>query len=231
MKERILIVDDDPKIRSLLTDILQEHHYVVAEAKTTEEGWEKVERFRPDLILLDVEVPLKGGLEFCREMKEKETTEGIPIIFLTVRDQQVDRVSALTLGGDDFIVKPFHPKELLIRIEVSLRRALRSQPVPTTLQSGTLHVDVDRRIVRIGGRELHLTPKELELLKFLYINRHKVLTEKAIFDNVWGAHCTSMLSTVYTHVERLRKKMGPHGRKIKTVPGTGFRFDERKGTR
>ncbi len=231
MKERILIVDDDSKISSLLSDILKENHYVVAEAKTTEEGWDQVERFHPDLILLDVEVPLKGGLEFCRQMKEKEETQEIPIIFLTVRDQQVDRVSALTLGGDDFIVKPFHQKELLVRIQIALRRSLRSQPSPTTLKSGTLHVDVDRRIVHIGGKELHLTPKELELLKFLYINRHKVLSEKTIFDTVWGSHCTSMLSTVYTHVERLRKKLGDHGYKIKTVPGAGFRFDERKGSR
>src|SRR3989338_5635140 len=122
MKPYILTIDDDTKICNLLGDILLENAFKVGLAHTTEEAWEKLAMETPDLILLDVEVPMKGGLEFCRELKSKELTQNIPIIFLTVRDQEIDKVSALNLGGDDFITKPFRPKELAARIRVVLRR-------------------------------------------------------------------------------------------------------------
>ncbi|MBI3013108.1 MAG: response regulator transcription factor [Elusimicrobia bacterium] len=227
MKSKILIVDDDSKIASLLSDVLKENDLRPSLARTTEEAWSQVELGDPDLILLDVEIPMKGGLEFCREIKSKDAYRHIPIIFLTVRDQEVDRVAALTMGGDDFIVKPFRPRELVARISVALRRSAGNQPPPTTIKAGPLYIDMDRRVVKIHRKEVHLTPKELELLTVLYSNRHRVMSEKMIFDQIWGAHCSSMLSTVYTHIERLRKKLGEHGIKIKTVPGTGFRFEER----
>ena len=228
MNAKILIIDDDHKICSLLSDILKDQDFRVAQAHTTEEGWEQLELVEPDLILLDVEIPIKGGLEFCREVKEKDRYRQIPIIFLTVRDQEVDRVAALNLGGDDFIVKPFRQRELFARIHVALRRAARYESSLSMIRSGTLYVDLDKRVVQVNNRDVHLTPKELELLKLLYINRHKVLSERAIFDQIWGSHCASLLSTVYTHIERLRRKLGDHGSKIRTVPGKGFRFDERK---
>lgn len=231
MKEKILIVDDDAKICSLLSDILKDNEYRITVAKTTEEAWDQVVLTQPDLILLDVEIPLKGGLEFCREIKGNERFRTIPVIFLTVRDQEVDRVAALNIGGDDFIQKPFRQRELIARIQVTLRRSEVYQPLASNIRSGTLFIDLDRRQVQNNNRSVHLTPKEFELLKLLYTNRHKVLSERSIFDQVWGSNCTSLLSTVYTHVERLRKKLGEHGNKIRTVPGTGFRFDERKKER
>ncbi|OGR55735.1 MAG: hypothetical protein A2034_00345, partial [Elusimicrobia bacterium GWA2_38_7] len=191
MNAKILIIDDDHKICSLLSDILKDQDFRVAQAHTTEEGWEQLELVEPDLILLDVEIPIKGGLEFCREVKEKDRYRQIPIIFLTVRDQEVDRVAALNLGGDDFIVKPFRQRELLARIHVALRRAARYESSLSMIRSGTLYVDLDKRVVQVNNRDVHLTPKELELLKLLYINRHKVLSERAIYDQIWGSHCAS----------------------------------------
>ena len=110
MKEKILIADDDSKIRSLLSDILRDSNLRVVEARTTEEAWEKITAEKPSLILLDVEIPLKGGLEFCRELKEKDPYQNIPVIFLTVRDSEIDKVTDLNIGADDFITKPFRPR-------------------------------------------------------------------------------------------------------------------------
>lgn len=228
MSKKILVVDDDPKIGDLLSDILEENDFQVEVAPSTEDAWEKVIRLDPDLILLDVEIPLKGGFEFCREIKEKEPYQRIPIIFLTVRGQEMDKVSALTLGGDDFIVKPFQQRELLARIHVALRHSLYFQNYTARGRSGSLLIDFERRTVQINNHELQLTPKEFDLLKILYTNRHRVLTDKEIFTHVWGSHSHSLFSTVYTHLNRLRKKLKEHGEKIRTVQGTGFRFDERK---
>ncbi|OGR83642.1 MAG: hypothetical protein A2902_03110 [Elusimicrobia bacterium RIFCSPLOWO2_01_FULL_64_13] len=229
MKGKILIVDDDPKICDLLTDILRNDHFRVSTAKTTEDAWEKVLSIRPDLILLDVELPLKGGLEFCREIKEKEPTQQIPIIFVTVRDQEIDKVSGLNLGADDFITKPFRPKELIARVNVVLRRyAAMQHPTFNVVKSPILTIDFGRRVVQADQKDVHLTPKEFEILELLFKNRRRVLSDKLIFDHVWGANCNSLISTVYTHIDRLRKKLFPYGVKIKSVPGVGYRFDQRK---
>jgi DNA-binding response OmpR family regulator len=227
MRSRILIVDDDTKICSLLSDILKEHNdFSVKLAHTTEEAWEEIAAESPDLVLLDVEVPLKGGLEFCREMKQKELTQNIPVIFLTVRDQEIDKVSALNLGGDDFITKPFRPKELVARIRVVLRRysALKSTQI---VQQGDLLIDFDKRMLRIRDKDVHLTPKEFNLLEFLYKNRHRVVSDKMIFDALWGSGSGSLIATVYTHMDRLRKKLNVYNSLVKTVSGVGYRFDGR----
>src|SRR5437868_2981483 len=144
MAPKILIVDDDTKICALLSDILKETNFKIAIAHTTEEAWDRIAVDPPDLLLLDVEVPLKGGLELCRELKQKDATQDIPVIFLTVRDQEIDKVSALNLGGDDFITKPFRPKELVARIKVVLRR-FTDRRSPLVIQSQRILIDFDRR--------------------------------------------------------------------------------------
>ncbi len=228
MSKYILIVDDDIKICSLLSDILKENQFRVGVCHTTEEAWEKVLNGAPDLILLDIEVPAKGGLEFCRELKEKEPMSQIPVIFLTVRSQEMDKIAALNLGGDDFMTKPFSPKELLARIQVAFRRSQLLHQTSSKYSSGSLSIDFDKRTVQINRREVHLTPKELNIFRLLYNNRHRVMTDQEIFDHVWGSHCNSMPATVYTHINRLRKKLKEHDYKIKTIAGAGYRFDERK---
>ena len=226
MKEKILIADDDPKICSVLSDTLKESGFKTVVAHTTEEAWERLVNENPNLILVDVEIPLRGGLEFCRQVKEKELYQQVPVIFLTVRDQEIDKVSALNLGADDFITKPFRSKELVASIRVVLKRYGNLWP-SFILQSDSLFIDFDKRIVRINRKNVHLAPKEFEILKLLCKNRHKVLSDRTIFEQVWGANCDSLLSTVYTHIDRLRKKMRSQGAKVRTVPGFGYRFDER----
>ena len=225
-RPKILIVDDDATICSLLSDILKENNFKASVAHTTEEAWDKIAQDVPSLIMLDVEVPLKGGLEFCREMKMKEATLEVPIIFLTVRDQEIDKVSALNLGGDDFITKPFRSKELVARIKVVLRR-YDYMRVPLVIRSDRVLIDFDKRVLRIKGKEVHLTPKEFNILQFLCKNRHKVVSDRMIFEAAWGGGSSSLLSTVYTHMDRLRKKLNVCGDMVKTVPGVGYRFDER----
>jgi DNA-binding response OmpR family regulator len=228
MRGKILIVDDDPKICDLLTDILVEAGFRPVTAQNTEEAWEKVVSENPNLILLDIEVPLKGGLQLCNEIKQNETFRRIPIIFLTVRAKDVDKISALNLGGDDFITKPFNQKELIARINVAFRRSETLAAGSNIIRSTAFMVDFDKRIIMVNQKEVKLTPKEFDLLKLLYVNRHRVLSDREIFQQIWGVHCNSMRSTVYTHINRLRKKLKSHADKIQTIPGTGFRFDERK---
>lgn len=226
MRPNILIIDDDTKICDLLGDILKESNFKVNVAHTTEEAWENIASEVPNLILLDVEVPMKGGLEFCREIKEKDLTENVPIIFLTVRDQEIDKVSALNLGGDDFITKPFRSKELVARIRVVLRR-YNTMRATRVIHQGDLLIDFDRRVIQTQTKDVHLTPKEFSLLEFLYKNRHKVVSDKMIFEAIWGSASSSLIATVYTHMDRLRKKLGRYSAIVSTVSGVGYRFDER----
>jgi DNA-binding response OmpR family regulator len=182
MPKKVLIVDDDPKICALLGEILRESGYESSVAHTTEQGWDQVHKSIPDVILLDVEIPLKGGFEFCREIKEQDPYRRIPIIFLTVRDQEMDRVSALNIGADDFILKPFRQKELLARIQVALRRAQPYQPAMVEIQTGTLSIHFEKRIVKVAGKIVHITPKEMDLFKCLILNRHRVLIDCEFFE-------------------------------------------------
>ena len=230
MSRKILVVDDDPKIRELLFDILKENNFQVALAATTEEGWDQVNQFKPDLIILDLEIPLKGGLEFCRELKQSASHVQIPVIFLTVRAQDIDKIIAFSLGGDDFVTKPFSYKELLARIQVALRRSGQMRDNDHILESGTLAIDFDRRSLQISKKEVRLTPKEFEVLRVLYENRHRVVEDKELFETVWGSNSSSLMSTLYTHINRIRSKLQDHGKKVKTISGSGFRFDERQET-
>lgn len=228
MNQKVLIVDDDEKICELLTDILKENSLRVSVAHTTEDAWLKVTEINPDVILLDVEIPLKGGLEFCRQLKESKTYQQIPILFLTVRGRDMDKVAAFNYGGDDFITKPFSQRELLARVQAALKRSAFLRMPSMTLRSGSLLIDFDRRLVLINNREIKLAPKEFDILRLLYVNRNRVLSEREIFDQIWGVTSSSMLSTVYTHINRLRKKIKLHASKIRTISGVGFRFDERE---
>jgi len=225
MKRKILIIDDDPQLCQLLTDILESHGFTSHVANNTDEAFKKLYAVKPDLILLDVWLPTIGGLEFCRQLRNDDQTHHIPIIMLTIQDKEMDKVTGLEMGADDFITKPFSQRELLARIQALLRRSYRQSSHSTILQSGTLSVDLDKHIVKIAKKTVPMTPKEFELLTTLMKNRHKALSRQSLMATVWGYETPATTGTIDVHIRHLRSKIKSHKSKIKTVLGFGYRFD------
>src|SRR5215208_1065414 len=184
MSARILVVDDEPQIGRLLKTSLGARGYAVAVASDGQAALDMAASWRPDLILLDLGLPLIDGLEVCRQIR---AWSQVPIIVLTVRDAEQDKVAALDLGADDYLTKPFGTDELLARIRVALRRAARlAASVEPILRFGNLIIDLAHRQVSVGGHEIHLTPKEYELLRVLTTQAGKVLTHRMLLHAVWG---------------------------------------------
>jgi len=225
MSARILVVDDEPQIRRLLNTSLGARGYDVAVAADGPAALERAANWRPDLILLDLGLPHMDGLEVCRQVRGWSQ---VPIIVLTVRDAEQDKVAALDLGADDYLTKPFGTDELLARIRVALRHAaslsITQEPV---LHFGDLAIDLARRLVMIGDEEIHLTPKEYELLRVLATQAGKVLTHRMLLGAVWGSGYEQDLPTLRVFVTQLRRKIEPdpaHPTHILTEPGIGYRF-------
>jgi two-component system phosphate regulon response regulator PhoB len=181
----------------------------------------------PDVALLDLMLPGLDGLEVCRQLRRDAATRGLPIIMLTARGEEVDRVVGLELGADDYVVKPFSPRELLARIRAVLRRVEAREPEPAARVAGGLRVDEARHAVTVGGRPVELTAKEFGLLAALVRADGRVLGRERLLETVWGhANAAEIESrTVDVHVRRLRAKLGPEARRIVTVKAVGYRFD------
>lgn len=221
---KILVVDDAPQLRRVMRATLTAEGYTIFEAR---EGAEALEVFcakRPDIILLDVNMPGMNGLEACREIRR---TSDVPIIMLTVRNAERDKVLALDAGADDYVVKPFGMQELLARIRAALRRTLPQDKVPAIL-SKELSVDFEARRVRVQGREVHLTPKEFELLRQLVANQGKPLTHRRLLQSVWGPDYGNEPEYLRVTINQLRKKIErdpAHPKFILTEPWIGYRFE------
>jgi DNA-binding response OmpR family regulator len=226
MPSRVLIVEDEPDIRDLVVHHLKREGYLVSAASSGEEALRQVQAGPPDLVLLDLMMPAMDGLEVCRRLRQDPATAMLPIVMLTAKGDEVDRVLGLEIGADDYIVKPFSPKELLARVRAVLRR---SRPAPGTapLRIGALVMDLGTHTASVGGDALALTPKEFDLLRALVEARGRVLSREFLLDRVWGyAHASEIESrTVDVHVRRLRVKLGPEGRRILTVKSVGYRLD------
>jgi DNA-binding response OmpR family regulator len=226
MPSRVLIVEDEPDIRSLLTFHLEREGYQVLKCSTGTEALSQVRMSPPDLLLLDLMLPGMDGLEICRRLRQEPATASLPIVMLTAKREEVDRVLGLELGADDYIVKPFSPKEVVARIRAVLRR---SRPptgdAPTAI--GNLLIDVARHTVRVAGVPAVLTPKEFDLLRALVEARGRVLTREFLLERVWGYAAASEIEsrTVDVHVRRLRVKLRGEGYRIVTVKGAGYRLD------
>jgi two-component system, OmpR family, KDP operon response regulator KdpE len=225
MSARILVIDDEPQIRRLLKTTLGARGYDVAVAADGALGLDMVASWRPDIILLDLGLPGLDGLDVCRKIREWSE---VPIIVLTVRDTEDDKVKALDLGADDYLTKPFGIDELLARIRVALRHAARhsaaDQPL---LRFGDLAIDLARRQVSVRGQDVHLTPKEYELLRALALQAGKVLTHRALLRTVWGRAYEQDVPTLRVFVTQLRHKIEAdpaHPSYILTEPGVGYRF-------
>ena len=226
MPSRVLIVEDEPDIRELVVHHLKREGYQVSAASSGEEALRQVLAAPPDLVLLDLMMPAMDGLEVCRRLRQDPATAMLPIVMLTAKGDEVDRVLGLEIGADDYIVKPFSPKELVARVRAVLRRS-RPAPGAAPLRLGALVMDLGTHTASVGGLALALTPKEFDLLRALVEARGRVLSREFLLDRVWGyAHASEIESrTVDVHVRRLRVKLGPEGRRILTVKSVGYRMD------
>ncbi|HVC69625.1 MAG TPA: response regulator transcription factor [Acidimicrobiales bacterium] len=222
-KARILVVEDEDNIAFVIAAGLRMAGFEVVEARTGEDGLRAAEGHPPDLIILDVMLPGIDGFEICRRLR----TEGIeaPVVFLTARDATVDRIRGLTIGGDDYLVKPFSVEELLARVRVVLRRSGKSHE-SQVLSCDDVMLDDEAHRVSRGDQVLHLSPTEYKLLRFLMSNAGRVLSRAQILDHVWDYSFDGESTVVETFVSSLRKKVGTGGRGlIKTVRGVGYRID------
>jgi two-component system, OmpR family, KDP operon response regulator KdpE len=220
----ILVVDDEPQIRRVLRATLSGNGYDVVEAKSGQEAIEAMLEGHPHLILLDVNMPVMNGLDACRKMRLSFTG---PIIMLTVRNAELDKVLALDAGADDYVVKPFSMPELLARIRAALRRASPEELLPK-IESPELTIDLEKRIVDVNGSRVHLSPKEFEVLRALVMQQEKPLTHKKLLQTVWGPDHAEETEILRVVINTLRKKIErdpTHPRYILTEPWLGYRFE------
>ncbi|OLB25617.1 MAG: DNA-binding response regulator [Acidobacteria bacterium] len=219
----ILVVDDEPQIRRVLRSTLSTHGYEIVEAKTGEEALEWMRKEPPDLVLLDMNMPGMGGVEACREIRRASDA---PIIMLTVRSAERDKVAALDAGADDYVVKPFGIEELLARIRAALRRYSPGDG-PPPFASKDLSIDFEARQVTVRDRSVHLTPKEYEVLRHLVANQGKPLTHRRLLQAVWGPDYGEETESLRVVINQLRKKLEAdpaHPKYIVTEPWVGYRF-------
>jgi two-component system response regulator RegX3 len=222
----VLVVEDEPSFSEPLTFMLKREGYDVTVAETGPAALTEFDRVGPDLVLLDLMLPGMSGTEVCRVLRAKSN---VPVIMLTARDGEIDKVIGLELGADDYVTKPFSSRELLARIRAVLRRrGDDDELLPGVLEVGPIRLDVDRHIVTVNGAVTQLPLKEFDLLEVLLRNAGRVLTRGQLIDRVWGASYVGDTKTVDVHVKRLRTKIEPdpaNPRYVTTVRGLGYKFE------
>ena len=222
---RILVVDDEPQIRRIMRTTLTAAGYEVDDAKTGEEALEKVREYRPDLVLLDINMPGMGGIAACKAIR---AATNVGVIMLTVRNSEADKVHALDAGADDFVAKPFSTPELMARIRAALRRVPFSQAAPARLRVGDLVIDFAARTVTSRTTAAHLTPKELDLLRYLTQHANEAVSHRELLQAVWGPDYGDQVEYLRVFIKNLRKKieLNPdHPEYITTEPWVGYRFN------
>jgi two-component system response regulator RegX3 len=222
----ILVVEDEDSFSDPLSYLLRQEGFDVTVAATGTDGLASFQRAGADLVLLDVMLPGMSGWEVCRELRKVST---VPVIMLTARDDEVDKVVGLELGADDYVTKPFSARELVARVRAVLRRHGEVEPLmSTTVEAGPVRVDIDRHVVTVRGQNIQLPLKEFELLEILVRNSGRVLTRGQLIDRVWGADYVGDTKTLDVHVKRLRGKVEADPatpRHILTVRGVGYKFE------
>jgi len=221
---RILVAEDDPDIGSLLEHYLRKAGFMATVVTSGRDVMPQIKREAPDLVVLDLMLPGLDGLQVCRAIRADANTAAIPVIMLTAKGEESDRIVGLELGADDYITKPFSPNEVVARVRALLRRAHRPAPANSRLTYGGLSVDVDRHVVKIDGAEVKLTAKEFLLLQYLMLHRGRVLSRDLLLSDVWGYSYTGGTRTVDVHVRRLREKVPMLADTIVTVKQFGYKL-------
>jgi len=223
---RVLVVEDEESFSDALSYMLRKEGFEVSVAATGTEALTEFERTGADIVLLDLMLPEMSGSEVCRQMR---ATSNVPIIMVTARDSEIDKVVGLEIGADDYVTKPYSPRELVARIRAVLRRhSEQPELVQATLEAGPVRMDVDRHVVSVDGGAVALPLKEFELLEMFLRNAGRVLTRGQLIDRVWGADYVGDTKTLDVHVKRLRSKIEPEPstpRHIVTVRGLGYKFE------
>jgi two-component system phosphate regulon response regulator PhoB len=223
---RVLVVEDERDLQDVIAYNLREAGHEVLLSSVGGQVASQVVDSRPDLVILDLMLPDVSGLEVCRLLKSDPATRLIPVVMVTAKGSEVDRVVGFELGADDYVVKPFSVRELLLRVQAVLRRAqpVEGPAVASVITFGRLRIDREAPSVRVDDREVALTALELKLLCTLYDRRNRVQSRSVLLDDVWSVSGDNATRTVDTHVKRLREKLGPVGDYIETIRGIGYRF-------
>ena len=223
---RILVVEDEVSFSDPLSYLLRKEGYDVAVAETGPDALTEFDANGADLVLLDLMLPGLPGVDVCRALRARSN---VPVIMLTAKDSEIDKVVGLELGADDYVTKPYSSRELLARIKAVLRRLSEPEELlPTTVEAGPVRMDVERHVVSVGGNQISLPLKEFELLEMLLRNTGRVLTRIQLIDRVWGSDYVGDTKTLDVHVKRLRAKIEPdpgNPKHIVTVRGLGYKFD------
>ncbi len=226
MVAKILIIDDEPDVIDLVAMNLKAEGYKVLTADNGETGLAKAKSETPNLIVLDLMLPKMSGVEVCKALKRDAITGQIPVIMLTAKSDEVDRIVGLELGADDYVTKPFSPRELLLRVQSVLRRSKPGEDKQEQIKVGDLFLDHSRHEVKVRGKLVELTATEFRLLAILMERRGRVQTRDRLLNDVWGYESVIDTRTVDTHVRRLREKLGPLADYVETVRGVGYRMSE-----
>ncbi|MBW2415247.1 MAG: winged helix-turn-helix domain-containing protein, partial [Deltaproteobacteria bacterium] len=219
-----LVVDDEPDLLELVRFNLEDAGYGVEVASSGSAALEVLRRSVPDLLVLDLMLPDVSGTEICRRVRSDARLANLPVIMLTARSSEIDRVVGFEVGADDYVTKPFSPRELVLRVQAVLRRRAAADDDAETLECGDLRVERSSHRCCVADEEVQLTAKEFRLLEALMSRPGRVLTRERLLDEVWGSDITVTRRTIDTHLKRLREKLGTAGDLIETVRGVGYRF-------
>ena len=228
MPSKVLIVEDDPDIIDILSYNLKQADLKVTSVPDGSSALAEVKRRLPDLILLDLMLPKVDGLEVFRLLKSEPETKNVPIIMITAKGEEVDRIVGLELGADDYITKPFSPREVVLRVRSVLKRSVADfqKEITAKIEANGVIIDIDRRQVNYKGKSINLTATEFDLLSILAKTPGRVFTRNLLMDLVWGQDYYGVDRTVDTHMSRLRRKLGGGGKNLQTIHGIGYRFKE-----
>jgi phosphate regulon transcriptional regulator PhoB len=230
--QKILVVEDEPDIRKLVQYNLTQEHFNVVEAEDGEQALKLLQREKPNLVILDLMLPGLSGMELCKLLKQRSETAKLPILMLTAKAGEADRIVGLEMGADDYLAKPFSPREMVARVRAILRRseAKPATELSPSYERGPLKIDFSTYEVFVRGKPVKLTLKEFELLRFMVQNPNRVLNRDQLLDRVWGGETFVTPRTVDVHIRRLRKAVEKDDRNprwLLTVRGVGYKFDEK----